>query len=117
MRILSWNARGLGSTRAFNSLLSHKQDWKPDLIFLMETHCQHEKLERWKIKLGFNSKLVINSVGLSGGLCLFWTNDNVVELLTYSQDHIDVRIRLGNNKIWRFTGFYGHPVQAQRVHS
>lgn len=96
--------------RAFNSLLALKQEWNPELMFLMETRCQYEKLERWKIKLGYSSKLVINNVGKSGGLCLYWEKDTEVDLLTYSQEHIDVKIRFRNNVLWRFTGFYGHPV-------
>ena len=109
MKIFVWNARGLGSLRAFNTLRFHKQETKADLMFLMETRCGHDKMERWRLKLGYSCKLVVNSVGKSGGLCLLWDNNINVSLLSYSQGHIDVSIKHDNNQSWRFTGFYGHP--------
>ncbi|KAK2652310.1 hypothetical protein Ddye_012166 [Dipteronia dyeriana] len=45
-----------------------------------------------------NGNLVVDSVGKSGGLCMIWDNSIIVDLLSY----------------WN-TGFYGHPVQAQRL--
>lgn len=93
MNFFVWNARGLGSSRAFNFLQNYKREINPKLMFLMETRCTHSKLENLRLKLGFYGKLVVDCVGQSGGLCLFWSNDLVVELLTYSPTHIDVRIR------------------------
>ena len=62
-------------------------------MFLLETKCQQVKLENWRIKLRYTGKLVVNSVGRAGGLCLFWSQDVKVELLSYSIAHIDIRIR------------------------
>ena len=92
MKIFVWNAQGLGSPRAFNILRCHKQDNNPEMMFLMQTRYQVTKLENWKLKLGFQRKLVVNSVGNAGGLCLFCSDEMDVELLSYSQAHIDVRI-------------------------
>ena len=58
----------------------------------------------------------MNCIGRSGGLCLLWSDCIEVDLLTYSQEHIDVKIKDRNTAVWRFTGFYGHPDQAQRKH-
>lgn len=117
MNFFVWNARGLGSSSALNILQYYKRELNPKLMFLMETRCDHSKLEKLRLKLGYYGKLVVDCVGQSGGLCMFWSNDLVVELLTYSQAHIDVRIRQGDGSYWRFTGFYGHPVPSQRIHS
>ncbi|KAK2652653.1 hypothetical protein Ddye_012509 [Dipteronia dyeriana] len=46
-----------------------------------------------------------------------WDNSIIVDLLSYSPGHIDVRIQDEGNRVWRFTGFYGNPVQAQRLNS
>ena len=59
----------------------------------------------------------MNSIGNSGGLCLFWNNCVVVDLISYSQGHIDTIISGLGGKRWRFTGFYGHPEQSQRKNS
>ncbi|KAK3192990.1 hypothetical protein Dsin_024300 [Dipteronia sinensis] len=117
MKTFIWNARGLGSNRAFNILRSHKQETKPELMFLIKTKCDHVKMEKWRVQLGYSSKLVVNSIGRSGGLCIFWDESIDVTLLTFSQEHIDVMIKEKDRQQWRFTGFYGHPDRNQKHHS
>lgn len=92
MKVFSWNARGLRSPRAFNFLLSIKQEVNHDLLFLIETKSGQARMEQFRVKLGFEGKLVVNSLGNSGGLCLFWKAGNKVELLSFSVAHIDVRL-------------------------
>ena len=71
MSIFVWNARGLGSQRAFNMLRMHKEENNPALMFLLETKCQQAKLEIWRVKLGYHGKLGVNSVGMAGGVVSF----------------------------------------------
>ncbi|KAK3212423.1 hypothetical protein Dsin_017129 [Dipteronia sinensis] len=61
MKIFVWNASGLGSSRTFNTLHFHKQEVKPEVMFLMETRCGHDKMEKWRVSLGYRGKLVIDS--------------------------------------------------------
>lgn len=117
MIILLWNARGLGSPRAFNSLLSIQKEYKPDLLFLMETKSNQVRMEALRVKLDFAGKLVVNSIGKSGGLCLFWGKNVQVVLLSFSRDHIDVRIESSGRSWWRLTGFYGVANVSQRGQS
>jgi hypothetical protein len=66
--------------------------------------------------LGFDHAFGVKSEGLSGGLVLFWNNDSVVSLKSYSRSHIDVMIKndtMGDNE-WRFTGFYANAVRSRR---
>ena len=72
MSIFVWNTRGLGSQRAFNTLRMYKEENNLALMFLLETKCQHVNLEHWRVKLGFQGKLVVNNVGVAGGLCFFF---------------------------------------------
>lgn len=81
MIIMSWNVRGLGSARAFNSLFSQKQVINPDIMFLMETKVDQARMEILRVKLGFIGKLVVNRSGNSSGLCLFWSDNVQVSLL------------------------------------
>ncbi|KAK2662464.1 hypothetical protein Ddye_001038, partial [Dipteronia dyeriana] len=74
-------------------------------------------MEVLRVKLGYEGKLVVNCVGKSGGLVLFWNNHLDVTLLSYSIGHIDVCIQIGANRRWRLIGFYGNPNSAQRGHS
>ena len=117
MRVMSWNARGLGSSRAFNFLLSQKRAINPDLLFLLETKANHVRMEGLRVKLGFTGELVVNSSGNSGGLCLFWSDCVQVKLLSYSLAHIDVSLSFSSDQWWRLTGFYGNPDANQRLHS
>ena len=61
----------------------------------------------------------MSSVGLSGGLGLFWSAELDVELKNYSSAHIDVMVQRKNDtsKKWRVTGFYGAPRVEDRCHS
>ncbi|KAK3228427.1 hypothetical protein Dsin_000308 [Dipteronia sinensis] len=95
----------------------HIQETKPYVMFLLETRCDHKKIERWHVKFDFSRKLVVDSTGKSSGLCLFWYGNVVVDLLTYSPEHIDVTIQHSQGPNWRFTGFYYHPGQYLRMNS
>ncbi|KAK2655694.1 hypothetical protein Ddye_008746 [Dipteronia dyeriana] len=98
MKIFGLNARGLGSSRTFNILLVHKQESKVELMFLMDTRCNQAKIELCWVKLGFAGKIVVDSVGKSGGLCLFWDSSIDVVHLSFSSGHINVSIQDTNNK-------------------
>ncbi|KAK2658929.1 hypothetical protein Ddye_005462 [Dipteronia dyeriana] len=37
-----------------------------------------------------------------------------MDLLSYSKDHIDIRIYQNKKRSWCFTGFYGDPDRTQR---
>ena len=98
MKILSWNARGLGSARAFNCLRSQKNTVNPDILFLMETKDSNARMEVLRVKLGFVGKLVVDCCGKSGGLYLFWAASIQVDLLSLSVAHIDVRVVTASNR-------------------
>ncbi|KAK2648963.1 hypothetical protein Ddye_016452 [Dipteronia dyeriana] len=116
MKILVWNVRGMGSSRAFQVLLKLKQAYNPDVLFLMETKVNHSQMERIRVKLGFSSNLVVDCVGTKGVLSLMWSDDTNIRLLSYSSFHMDVQIDSQRGFLWRFTGFYGHPEVSQRQH-
>ncbi|KAM1657776.1 hypothetical protein ACFXTH_046109 [Malus domestica] len=61
-----------------------------------------------KTQLGFDCLFGIDSLGQSGGLCLFWKEDCNIRILSSSQSYIDSEIGgIGDPEHWRFTGFYG----------
>ncbi|XP_062089673.1 uncharacterized protein LOC133796210 [Humulus lupulus] len=73
-------------------------------------------LELIRIRLGFIGKLVVDRVGRSGGLCLFWTGKIDVNLIEYSRNYIDVSVTSHDSVKWRFTGLYGEPDSSLRHH-
>ncbi|KAL5806345.1 hypothetical protein ACOSQ4_029078 [Xanthoceras sorbifolium] len=91
MKHFCWNVRGLRCSRAFQILRLLKQDHDPDLMFLMETKINHCMAEFIRIKLGYIGKLVVDNVGTSGNLLLFWSDNETVDLLSFFCFHIDVQ--------------------------
>ena len=71
----------------------------------METKIRGKRVENLKGLLGFTGCFVVDSLGLSGGIGLFWTGELHVELQNYSQKHIDVTVRRkdSDHPPWRFT--------------
>uniref|UniRef100_A0A7N2R6D1 Endonuclease/exonuclease/phosphatase domain-containing protein n=1 Tax=Quercus lobata TaxID=97700 RepID=A0A7N2R6D1_QUELO len=75
-------------------------------------------MDRIKFKLGFSNGLCVSSRGRSGGLALLWSSDTKLEIMSYSNHHIDAIITEADNGIvWRFTGFYGYPETHLREES
>lgn len=54
---------------------------KPTLVFLMETKLHKEKMELVRCKLGFSSIFVVDQVGRSGGMALFWGEEISVTII------------------------------------
>lgn len=107
MNALIWNARGLGSPKAFHELRRLIADTSPTLVFICETKVTNFICDNWRVRLGFSGQLVVDAIGKKGGLILWWKNEVVVSISSYSKGHIDCCINVGKNG-WRFTGFYGN---------
>jgi exonuclease III len=94
------------------------KDKRPNIVFLMETKCRKEKMERIRVKLGFAGVFVVEPVGLSGGLALIWKDVQDVEIQNYTRRHINALVKHeGNGNCWKLTCFYGHPSTAKRHES
>ena len=111
MNCLSWNCRGLGNPEAVRELRSIVKVEGPSLVFVMETMIRGKRAEDLQHTLGFGGCFEVDSVGLGGGIGLFWAKNVNVELKNYSTRHIDVVVQNKdmNTPVWRFTSFYGAP--------
>ncbi|KAK2649434.1 hypothetical protein Ddye_016923 [Dipteronia dyeriana] len=101
MKFLVWNARGLRSSRAFQVLLHLKQVYTPNAMFLMEVKADNLLMERIRIKLGYASKLVVNNIGKNGGLCFLWSDLVDINLISFSNFHIVVKVISQQDVVWR----------------
>ncbi|XP_060965278.1 uncharacterized protein LOC133034246 [Cannabis sativa] len=72
MSLCSWNARGLGSPRAFRNLSLLVKQHQPMMLFVMETKLPAGRGMDLKHKLRFDSVLEVPRQGLGGGILLFW---------------------------------------------
>lgn len=72
MIVISRNYCGLGNPQTVRDLRRMVKVKKPNMIFIMETKLEKNKMETVRIKRGFSNLFVIESMGRSGGLALFW---------------------------------------------
>jgi hypothetical protein len=91
---------------------------RPNFVFLMETLRSKQYMERIRIKLHFDNMFVLDSVRRSGGIALFWKEEDKLEIYNYFRRHIHVVVKNREGQdFWKLTGFYGHPDCNKRVES
>jgi hypothetical protein len=79
------------------------------LLFVMETKINSKRTEKLRNALGFSSSFAVSSIGLSGGIGLFWNSEITVDLKSFNSNHIDVLVQPRDGGAqWRFTEFYGN---------
>ncbi|CAN0876937.1 hypothetical protein LINGRAHAP2_LOCUS11577 [Linum grandiflorum] len=65
MIVLSWNCRGLGQPRAVLALVDLVQVHRPDVVFLVETIADKQKLEEIRVRLKFEGCFAVDVQGRS----------------------------------------------------
>jgi exonuclease III len=63
MSILSWNCQGLGNPWTVRDLCCMVKEKRPNLVFLMETNLSTQRMERVRIKSGFDNAFAGDSRG------------------------------------------------------
>jgi hypothetical protein len=84
MSALSSNCQGLGNPQTVRDRYLMVNEKRPTLVFLMETKMMNNKICFLKNKLGFDGMFVVDCVGRSGGLALFWKEEAHVTIQNYS---------------------------------
>ena len=80
----------MASAAAGRALLDIQKQWGPDVLFLSETHLNTVKAEKVRRKVNMEHMEVVDSVGASGGVILFWRNPVHIQLKDKSKNFIDV---------------------------
>lgn len=88
---------------------------KPDLVFLCETLCKQDTVEKVRNLLKFEGAISVDVQGHSGGIALLWRKDKEVKVLSYSKNHVDVEVGIQGWSKFRLTGVYGKPDRAKRT--
>lgn len=115
MAIVSWNVRGLNREEAVRQTKLLIKQYKPDLLFLMETKLADGKVNKIRISLGFDEGFEVSRMGLGGGLMVLWKEVVEVTHLTSSFNHFSCLLRWHKQqRPWHFCGFYGEPKAANR---
>ncbi len=117
MRAISLNCRGLGNPETVLELHHCVKKEAPQIVFLMETRLPVWKLEFIRLRLGMKGCFGVERDGYGGGLALLWDDSVDVHVQSYSKHHIDSWVNSHSGEVWRFTGFYGHPITTCRRYS
>jgi exonuclease III len=114
MSALSHNCRGLGGAATVKEIRDLVRKHAPTVLCIQETQLQKAHMEGLARSIGFDRCFVVSSLGRSGGLAIFWNNNISIEILPYSQYHIDVIVKEVGKDPWRLTTVYGEAQVAER---
>ena len=92
MKTLGWNCQGLLSHRAVRALQVILRQLDPDVAFRSETHLNKVKAENLMRKLGFQSMIISESNGRSGGLLMLVKRGVKILERSVTNQHIDVTV-------------------------
>jgi hypothetical protein len=92
MSLLVWNCRGAGKPATVRELRDMTRQHAPSILCILETQIEGSRVESLAGSLDFNKSFAVSSSGRSGGLGIFWNDSIKVEVIGYSEYHIDVTI-------------------------
>src|SRR4051812_44588538 len=93
MSLLCWNCRGIGKAATVHELRTLARQFSPSILCILETQLEGSRVEQLAEGLCFNKSFAVSSSGRSGGLCIFFWNDEIkVEIIGYSRYHIDALV-------------------------
>lgn len=115
---LSWNVRCLGQPQTIRYLKNSLRQAQLQLLFLIETKVNTRRMKKIRRKCGFLNGIDVDVEGLRGRLSLGWKEELSVMLKNFSKHHRDIIVNDGiEEDSWRYTGFYGSPVENLRKES
>jgi hypothetical protein len=80
--------------------------WKyaPTVICVVETQIHKKRVESLASTLGYDRAFVVRGSGRKGGIGMFCNNNIEVEIMPYSQYHLDTIIKEPGGYKWRLYG-------------
>lgn len=79
MKLISWNIRGLNGPRKTRILKNMLKQENPQVLFLQETKCDSNALDRLTAKFWPRSQnIAVDADGASGGLAIIWDSRAIV---------------------------------------
>ena len=90
MSLLCWNCRGIGKAATVRELRTLARQFAPSILCILETQLEGSRVERLAEGLGFNKSFAVSSSGRRGSLGVFWNDSLKMQVICYSEYHIDV---------------------------
>ena len=92
MSIICWNCRGAGKASTVRELREIVKNFAPTLLCIVESQIDKVWAESFATSIGYDNGYAISSVGRKGGIGLFWNNAINIEILGYSNYHLDCSV-------------------------
>lgn len=108
MNILSWNCREIGSAEKVRALKGLVRKHELYCLFLIETKCSTQNIEKLCKKLKYLNYFVVDALGNAGGLAFIWLDEVNIQC-SWKTNHIICCEFLGDENItvWRCFALYG----------
>jgi hypothetical protein len=90
-----------------NELREFARIHPPSVLCVVETQLTRQRVEGLARTLGYDRSFAISSSGRSGGIGILWSEEIKIEILPYSQYHLDAIVSSSNMELWRLTCVYG----------
>jgi endonuclease/exonuclease/phosphatase family metal-dependent hydrolase len=107
MSCACWNGPGVGKAATVKELRDFARTYAPTVLCVVETQVHKVRAEGLKNTLGYDKSFAVSSSGRKGGIVIYWNNTTSVEILPYSQYHIDAIVSDNGGEPWRLTCVYG----------
>ena len=92
MSLLCWNFHGVGKPVTVRELRELTKQFVPSIVCIVETQLEGSRVENLAETLGYNKGFVVSRSRTSGGLGVFWNDSIKVEIIGYSEYHVDANV-------------------------
>ncbi|XP_061351224.1 uncharacterized protein LOC133296287 [Gastrolobium bilobum] len=115
MNFIIWNTRGAAKRELGGALKTMIRKYSVDVVVLLEPRTSSEVCRKLMKKLGFDSLIVEEAQGFSGGIWIMWHSKKIeVVVVSPSSQSIHCKIKIPIGKIFDFTTVYASPTQNLR---
>lgn len=90
------------------------QQHHPNILFLLETLANYQKLERVRVSLKFEACLSVDVVGRSGGIVVLWNNSKKCNILNFNRNYTNLLVHDDEKGDWRLTCYYEYSERHRR---
>lgn len=110
-----WNVQGAGSKTFLAALKDLVKGHKPNVLVLVETHMGGAHAEKIASMLNFTGHTLVDAVGFSGGIWVYWMKELVaVEPIRKHDQYITMTISRVGALPWYFSAIYASPDPSKR---
>ncbi|KAG8649340.1 hypothetical protein MANES_08G081422v8 [Manihot esculenta] len=114
-RVISWNCQGATSPTCRRAFLEYKRLFKPDIFCIMEPRVSGTHADAICGRLGFDNWIRVESLGFSGGIWIFWTENNFsIQLIESHPQFFACKVLPVSGVSWNFCFIYASPYSPCR---